>query len=212
MTGQSIATMAEADTVRELAGSAFHRLWALNVDGIPSDGEAYCSVALAGLRKAKGDIDILVVPPGRAHEACAVQVKKIKVDSDGLRTGRPNNMGSLKKGVQQTNLLVGLGFHRVYLFVLVVADAREQNAGRVGYDGLSAELDRLIRQWIRPEGLAPRAGLFHLEMVQTLERGGPLESGTSSVRLIQPGGPVTQSADVTEWVRQVDARSRPTTR
>ncbi len=207
----SAADIPEPELVERLTSSWFHRSWALNVEGIASDGVVFRGIQLGGLPgNPRGDVDILVVPPGSPQLAAAVQVKRIKVDAEGLETDRPNNLGSLKTGVRQTNLLANLGFHRVYLFVIVVVDSRARNAGRVGYEGLSPQLDAKISGWISPAGLAARAGLFHLEIVQAMDIGGPLESGTSGVRQLKPAEPIAQSPDVTAWISQLESRGRPT--
>jgi hypothetical protein len=95
---------------------------------------------------------------------------------------------------------VALGFHQVYLWIFVLVDAREQNAGRLTYDGI---IDPLLRsridQTISTQHLHPRVGLVSFEWVQPMDRP-PLETGTYGAHLRRLAIPAEQGADVTDWV------------
>jgi hypothetical protein len=160
-------------------------------------------VPLSGLPdKPRGDVDILLVVPGRPDLATAIQVKRIKVGAAALRTRRPNKLHELKKGVRQANVLARIGFSQVYLYVFVVVDSREQNAGRISYDGPSSELRSLIRQVISPRGLDQRVGLIHFEFVQPMDDE-PLGSGTYGADLVRLAESMAQPPEVTTWVAQL---------
>ena len=108
----------------------------------------------------KGDIDALLSAPHLPEQAVAYQVKRIKFGIPALRPGgRPNKLHEFEKAAQQANLLARIGFWQVYLYVIVVVDAREQNAGKNAYAGLSSELRSLVSSVISTRGLDHRVGL-----------------------------------------------------
>ena len=93
----------------------------------------------------KGDIDVLFCAPELPEQAVAYQIKRIKFGINQLRNGTPSKLEEFKKLAQQTNLIARMGFWQVYADVIVVADAREQNAeaqntGKLTFQGLSSEL------------------------------------------------------------------------
>src|SRR5205807_941816 len=100
----------------------------------------------------------------RPDLAIAIEAKRVKV-----RSGRLNKLHDFKKGVRQANLLARIGFSQVYLFVFVVVDSREQNAGRMSYDGTDSYLRSVIEQAISVSDLDPRVGLMHYEFVQPMD-------------------------------------------
>lgn len=76
----------------------------------------------------KGDIDVLFCAPDLPQQAVAYQIKRVKLGINQLRNGTPSKLEKFKKLAQQTNLISQMGFWQVYADVIVVADAREQNA------------------------------------------------------------------------------------
>ncbi|HEX5482145.1 MAG TPA: hypothetical protein VFZ08_05910 [Terriglobia bacterium] len=177
----------------------------LEIKGIPEDSDPFLNVPLKGLTgQSQSDVDILLSPPCRPDLTTVIEVKKIKVSSAALRNQTPNKLQGLKKGKKQANARAEIGFWQVYLYVLVVVDSREQNAGRFTYDGLSPELRSFIGQAITLEDLNERVGLFHCEFVQPMDKK-PLSVGTYHGHLIRLARPVEQSREVTEWVKHVTA-------
>jgi len=98
----------------------------------------------------KGDIDVLFCAPNLPGQAVAYQVKRIKFGISHLRNGTPSKLREFKKLTQQANLLARMGFWQVYADVIVVVDAREQNAGQVTYQGLSLPCGAGCRRLSRP--------------------------------------------------------------
>ena len=105
-------------------------------------------------------------------------------------------MGKLAK---QANLLAQMGFWQVYAYVIVVVDAREQNAGKNTYAGLSSQLKSLAASAIRTDLLAERVGLAALEFTQPMDRK-PFVVGTHGFTLHRLSTPAVQSRELTEWV------------
>ena len=105
-------------------------------------------------------------PPG---QAVAYQVKRIKFGFTQLRNGTPGKLEEFKKLVRQANLLARMGFWQVYAAVIVVVDAREQNAGTATYQGLPSKMRSVISSAISTEFLDERVGLSVLEFTQPMD-------------------------------------------
>jgi hypothetical protein len=197
----SIADITEGQFITRVLADVHHRESIFNIKGLELDGATVREgVQLHKFRKGlSGDIDILVLPAGHPERATAIQVKRFKVGTKAVRTGRPNGLGEFKKGIKQANRNADLGFFQVYLWVFVLVDTREQNAGRFTYDGVDSLLRSRIHQAISPAGLHPRVGLMNFEWVQPMDRA-PLEFGTYGGHLQRLANPADQPADLTEWL------------
>jgi len=148
----------------------------------------------------KGDADILLIGPGRPEEAVAFEVKRLKFGMSALRPGgKPNKLHEFDKAVKQANLLADVGFWRVYLYVIAVVDAREQNAGKHTYRGLSSELKSLVASVVTTHGLNARVGLCDLEFTQPMDYA-PFTVGTHNVHLHRLPTAAPQSEELTRWV------------
>jgi hypothetical protein len=148
----------------------------------------------------KGDADILLIGPGRPEEAVAFEVKRIKFGMSALRPGgRPNKLHEFHKAVQQANRLADVGFWRVYLYVITLVDAREQNAGKHTYRGLSSELKSLVASVVTTHGLNPRVGLCDLVFTQPMDYA-PFTVGGHVHHLHRLARPEPQSEELTKWV------------
>ncbi len=204
---ESIADIKETPFIARVLSDLHHRHTLFNLKGVQVEGaHLRQGVELCEFRKdLAGDIDILVLPAGQPEQATAIQVKRFKVGSKAVRTGKPNRMADFKEGVRQANDLTRLGFSQVYLWVFVLIDTREQNGGRFTYDGPDAELHSRIEHAISTLGLDPRVGLMSFEWVQPIDRP-PLELGTFGGHLRQSAQPMTQPAELTHWLRTLGER------
>lgn len=153
----------------------------------------------------KGDIDALLCDPQHPGHAVAFQVKRIKFGIDQLRNRTPGKLQEYKKLAEQTNRLARMGFWQVYAYVVVVVDAREQNAGKITYDGLSSQLRSLVASTITTTPLDERVGLAHLEFNQPMDRE-PFTVGTHSLHRIRGSQPAGQSEELSRWVAEVFSR------
>jgi hypothetical protein len=198
---RSVADIPEPELVAQLVEDKHWWLSnVLEIRDIPRNSLACKSVPLAGLPgEPEGDVDILLWVPGRVDEAIAIQVKRIKVGIKAVRTCRPNKLHEFEVGVRQANLLARLGFSQVYLWVFVVVDTREQNAGQITYAGLGPELYGKISGHISSKDLDPRIGLIHYELIQPMDNV-PLKVGVTTGHLRQLAKSVAQPAELTLWV------------
>lgn len=158
----------------------------------------------------KGDIDALLCSPNHPEQAVAYQVKRVKFGIDQLRNRMPAKLHEYKKVAQQANLVAQMGFWQVYVYVVVVVDAREQNAGKNTYAGLSSELKSLISSAISTRPLDERVGLGTLDFTRPMDYP-PFSVGSSGLHLCRLSKPVTQSKELTQWVAGVFAKSEELT-
>jgi hypothetical protein len=167
----SIASIPEGALVSELVADPHWRQFMLNIKGMPSDPELRQQVSLsAAPGSPKGDVDILLVCPKWPAEATAIEVKRIKFGQSAFSPGgQPNKLREYEKAVSQANRLEALGFHQVYLYVLVVVDSRSKNRGTISYEGLSSEQRSLVESTVSLAGLHEDVGLVVCTLVQPMD-------------------------------------------
>jgi hypothetical protein len=198
---QSITDLSEGAFVDALMDSPMRRRDLLGITGIPDDPVVEKEIALSGLPGSpKGDIDLLVWKPEAPEHSVAVQIKRVKVRIDAAGKNRINKLSEFALGVRQANLLARLGFWQVYLWVIVVVDSRELNAGAFSYAGLDSSGRSEINARVSPSELAPAAGLATYDFGQPMDHA-PLHLGSGGVHLLRPATPTVQSATVTAWVQ-----------
>lgn len=186
----------------KLWGREFYQLF-----GMPSGMVSRQCVSLAGAPgDLRGDIDILFFAPGLPEQAVAYQIKRIKFGINQLRNGTPGKLEEFKKLAKQTNLVSRMGFWQVFAYVIVVADAREQNeetehAGRLTFQGLSSALrsrvDSAVSSAIPLFDL--RIGIGVMQFVQTMDSE-PFTIGTHGLHIRRPCESMPQSEELTKWV------------
>jgi hypothetical protein len=155
----------------------------------------------------KGDIDVLRCAPDHPEHAVAYQLKRIKFGIDQLRNGTPTKLRDFSKVARQANLVARMGFWQVYAYVVVVVDAREQNAGRNTYEGLSSKLKSLVYSVVSTKPLDERVGLGILDFTQPMDYS-PFTVGTHGLHLIRLSTPTTQSEELTRWVAEMFRQDR----
>ncbi len=197
----SLANLREEDLVEQLV-SPLHADMLYNIVGFPKTPRLLTQILLKGLPgNPAGDLDLLIVAETREHESVAIQVKKIKAGAKTFHTGLANGLGNLPEGMRQTNLLARIGFHLVYLYLILVVDSREQNAGKISYAGLPVNIKSSIDQASVTSGLDPRVGLIRYEFVQPMDHA-PLTVGTGGLNLERLAQATTQPDPVTKWVEE----------
>jgi hypothetical protein len=155
----------------------------------------------------EGDIDILRCNPDHPERAVAYQVKRIKFGLSQVRHGVPSKLNEFRKVARQANLLARIGFWQVYVYVLVVADTREQNFGKVTYAGIPAKLKSLVDSAISLDLLDRKVGLGILDFTQPMDYG-PLTVGTHGLHVQRFAIPSVQSQELTDWIAELLPSSR----
>jgi hypothetical protein len=157
----------------------------------------------------KGDIDVLLCAPDHPEQSVAYQVKRLKFGISQLRNGVPSKLEEFKKLAQQTNLIARMGFWQVYAAVIVVADAREQNAeaqntGKLTFQGLSSGLRILVNSAVSSaiRLFDTRIGIEVIEFIQTMDSE-PFTVGTSGLHILRRSQPGTQSEQLSQWIANV---------
>ena len=157
----------------------------------------------------KGDIDVLFCAPDLPQQAVAFQIKRVKFGINQLRNGTPCKLQEFKTLAQQTNRISRMGFWQVYAHVIVVADAREQNAeaqstGNLTFQGLSSELRSLLYSAV--SSAIPlfdsRIGIGVMEFIQTMDSE-PFTVGTLGLHVRRFCERAPQSEALTKWVAEV---------
>jgi hypothetical protein len=152
----------------------------------------------------EGDADLLFVEPNAPEAAVAVEAKRIKVHGPTFKSGKPNKLHEYAKAVEQANQLARLGFAQVYLYVFVVVDSREHNAGRYTFDGLTPELRAVIDAVVSLKDLDSRVGLAVYELNQPMDHA-PLTTGDGGIHLQRLATPAQQPVELTRWLAQLVA-------
>lgn len=161
-------------------------------------------------RTLSGDADMLVLPDDTPEQSTAIQVKRF-VPQDGLeymdawQTTRMQRL--FDAGVRQANHTLAVGFSQVYLYVFVLIDTREQNAGRYTYAGADAALQARVERSMSLTGLDPKIGLMAFEWLQPMDRP-PFELATFHGHLVRLAQRTPQPDDLTAWIRTL-AQQRP---
>jgi hypothetical protein len=124
---------------------------------------------------------------------------------DQVRNGTPTKLREYTKVAQQANLIARTGLWRVYAYVVVVVDAREQNAGENTFKGLSAKLKSLVYSAVTTQPLDERVGLAVLDFTQPMDYS-PFTVGTHGLHLVRLSKPATQSQELTRWIANIFAK------
>ncbi|HXX18375.1 MAG TPA: hypothetical protein VEJ46_03145 [Candidatus Acidoferrum sp.] len=205
MKHDSVVQIAEAQLVSGLlASDAIVRERVVGICGIPSDAIDLQCVPLVDVPAPpdnNGDVDILLFTPKCPDRVTAVEAKRVVIPSTAIRNGVAYKLEELKKGVKQANKLARIGFHQVYLYIFVVVDSREQNAGTNSLAGAPREIDGQVESEIskRLHELEPRVGLYACHLIQPVDSE-PFYEDSFLGRLHRPASPVQQPTALTDWV------------
>ncbi len=205
-TQPSIADIAEDKLVERLFADPLWGTEFFELAGMPRGMLGKQGVPLdSAPGKFKGDIDVLRCAPDYLDQAVGYQFKRIKFGRDQIRNGMPTKLREYSKVAQQANLVARMGFWQVYAYVVVVVDAREQNAGENTYKGLSSKLKSLVYSAVTTQPLDERVGLAVLDFTQPMDYS-PFTVGTHGLHLIRLSKPATQSQELTSWVAKIFAK------
>ena len=206
----SIADIPEDQVIERLLSDPFWGTEFFHLAGMPSDMAARQNVLLHTAPGGyKGDIDVLRCNPDHPEQAVAYQVKRIKFGISHVRNGIPSKLHEFEKVAQQANLLNRMGFWQVYVYVVVVADTREQNLGKVTYAGVSTKLKSLVDNAMRIELLNEKIGLALLDFTQPMDHK-PFTVGTHGLALRRLATPSAQTQAITDWVAGLFASGHET--
>ena len=203
LTHPSIADIPEDELVQVLLADPYWRSRLIELYGVPRGALDKQRVLLnTAPGHFLGDIDILLCAPDRPDQAVAFQVKRIKFGMSQLCNGTPSKLGEFKKAVQQANLLVEVGFWKVYLYVITVVDSRQQNRGQTSYAGLSNELKQKVASAVSVQYLNERVGLFAVDLTQAMDHP-PLTVDAFGGHLRRRAAEAPQSEELTNWVARL---------
>lgn len=195
------------------------RLWGrefFHLYGMPTGMVSRQCVPLAGAPgDIEGDIDVLFCAPDIPERAVAYQIKRIKFGVNQLRNGIPSKLKEFKKLAQQTNLISRMGFWQVYAYLVVVVDAREQNAGdqkagKLTFHGLSSELQSQVDSAVSSASALfdGRVGIGLMQFEQTMDSE-PFTVGTHGLQIRRFCEAARQGEELTNWVAENSSNSVP---
>ena len=157
----------------------------------------------------KGDIDVLFCDPDLPQQAVAYQIKRVKCGINQLRNGTLGKLQEFKKLSQQANLVARMGFWQVYAYAIVVVDAREQNAreqnaGRLTFEGLSSEMRSKVESAVSSatQLFDARVGFGVMDFIQTMDSA-PFTVGTHGLHVRRFSEPTEQNKELTDWVARI---------
>lgn len=201
----SLADIPEKELVCRLVESPRFRENLLGIAGLPAAPLILQAEDLSDAPGAvEGDADLLFVEPKAPEAAVAVEAKRIKVHGRAFETARPNKLHEYAKAVEQANQLARIGFAQVYLYVFVVVDSREHNAGRYTFDGLTPELRAVVAAVVSLKDLDPRVGLAMYDLNQPMDHP-PLTTGDGGIQLERLATPAAQPPELTRWLAELVA-------
>jgi hypothetical protein len=200
---ESIANIPEGKLVEYLLAVPYWRQWMFGHFGIPEDPIYKHSVPLntaPGGPQFRGDIDVMLCGQDRFEETVAYQVKRVKVSLSQLRSKTPGKLQDIEEGIRQANLLVEVGFWKVYLYTFALIDTRELNLleeDRMIFNQIRNKIDLTVRNSIG--NLNGRVGVFRVELIQTTDSS-PTTFDQAGGHLLRPAVPAPQSYELTKWI------------
>lgn len=159
----------------------------------------------------EGEIDLVAIPERAPQSAIAFQVKRFPVRRDGEDEWVALDRHKLAKLISQCNETAGLGFHKVYGVILLVADGRGHPAASTLHRGAGEQTFRRLYNFTRPDSLDPRVGLAFLEIVQPMARDWKT-FGLVAAAIDKQADPIEQpgalSEKIEKWARRAMAKGR----
>lgn len=118
-------------------------------------------IKVKGFSENDSDLDLLLADTQKPQFAWEFEFKVVKIKtSESI-----NKLGGIKKCIHQTNAKIQLGFHKVYLIVLIIFDGREKVINNIFFRGA----DRMKLEEIYTRDLSkldPKSGIAFIELIQ----------------------------------------------
>lgn len=112
-----------------------------------------------------GDVDMIIVNPDEPNHSIAIEFKKVNVivthESEKI-----NKIEKIKRAINQTNGLLELGFHKVYLAVVAGSFGAKNTKVNFLYRGMTDETFQKVYDFPDRENLDDKVGLIFIEIIQ----------------------------------------------
>jgi hypothetical protein len=207
---RSITEIREAEFIAHVLNDTHYRRTLLNIKGMYAEGARILDQVDLRLfaPKARGDIDILVIPAGQPEMSTAIQVKRFGMSVEFDAAGNDVVVGGdlrrlqtlMEKGVRQANLTKRLGFAHVYLWAFIAVDGRARNNGWYSYDCGEHLWRGRVDNALSEVGLEPTVGRMSFEWTQPMDRP-PFELATHGGSLVSLAATTSQPTILTERLR-----------
>jgi hypothetical protein len=113
-----------------------------------------------------GDVDVLLFNDNQINESIAIEVKKVKYFFNQKGNEKVNKIYDIRDGIGQTKGLLEIGFHQVYLVIIIVSDGRNIKWNNYIFRGISGEQFQQVYDFPDRENLNENIGLIFIEIVQ----------------------------------------------
>ncbi len=203
----SVADANEIELVRHLIQDWHWGEPVIRMFGAPKDAKYVPEIQLSELGR-EGDIDLLCASKSEPQSAVAVQFKIAKIRETTYQSLRPNKLDELPKLIQQTNMLVELGFSRVFACLVVLIDSRVTPGEQIVVGGLTEELRSALDARISLRDLHERAGFLQTHLVQAPDSA-PLTTGEISSHMVRVATAGRQTDSLTNWVERRASAAGP---
>ena len=150
-----------------------------------------------------GDIDILIFDKDQPNRAVAIECKMVNVEKQPGKD-KPNKINKIKKAVKQTKGLLDMGFHKVYLAIIIATYGVNSLNTNFLSRGMDVETFQKVYNFQHRENLDDRVGVIFIEIVQPSNNSINL-SGVIGVCLEKPAGEQEQSLSITQGVSYIFA-------
>jgi hypothetical protein len=152
-----------------------------------------------GSTSKPGDIDVILCNKKYPQFSIALECKRVKVHFDESKNEYLNKVEGLMRGVHQANALFNLGFHKCYIFVMIITDG--QNLKEKGQLFRYASMQSLNRIY-NFDGylqLHEKVGIVLCPVTQPSGKSYNMNN-TIAVRVHHPAGEQEQPSELTEKI------------
>ena len=111
-----------------------------------------------------GDIDILLINPQEPAYSIAIECKKVNVTTS-LGSDKINKIDKIKGAINQTESLLEMGFHKVYLAIITGSYGAENTDVNYFYRGMGEQYFHKLYDFPDREKLDSRVGLIFVEVI-----------------------------------------------
>lgn len=139
---ESVTEMNEDQIVKWLfKNSSFYNFFVEQFFENPKNVKTFFNLESPFTEKSKkpGDIDILLVDKDSPEKTIAFECKRVKALSSISESPKVNGIAKIKGGVTQVQFYKKLGFHQIYLMIILLDDGRHYNSPNIIFRNTDAE-------------------------------------------------------------------------
>jgi len=149
-----------------------------------------------------GDIDLLLLRKESPFKSIGIECKVVTSKYENENYSKVNKINKLRNGIEQANSYLSLGFHKVFLMIIILDDASKDNTTNVFYrNSENAEFSKVYNiHWC--ESLKEEVGVIYLNILQPTGKSYEL-SNHIGFCISKEAKPLEQSQDFTNKLIKV---------